>query len=52
MLKVRARFEENADLLGGVRAYARDDVLDASIRGRLNTMAALLGVKATLKQEK
>ena len=50
--KVRARFEENADLLGGVRAYARDDVLDASIRGRLNTMAALLGVKATLKQEK
>ncbi|MGI9337037.1 MAG: ATP synthase F1 subunit delta [Gammaproteobacteria bacterium] len=41
--KVRAHFEENADLLGGVRAYARDDVLDASIRGRLNNMAALVG---------
>lgn len=41
--KVRARFEENAGLLGGVRAYANDDVLDASIRGRLNQMAALVG---------
>lgn len=41
--KVRARFEENPELLGGVRAYARDDVLDASIRGRLNQMATLVG---------
>lgn len=44
--KVEARFEDNPALLGGVRAYARDDVLDASIRGRINNMASSLGVKA------
>lgn len=44
--KAEVRFEENAELLGGVCAYARDDVLDASVRGRLNKMASALGVRA------
>lgn len=49
--KVRVSFAGNADLLGGVRAYARDDVLDASIRGRLNNMAVLLGAAKEEKQQ-
>lgn len=40
--KVQVTYDENADLLGGVRIYARDNVLDASIRGRLQRLTAAL----------
>ena len=31
-------YEETPALIGGVRVYAHDDVLDASILGRLNNL--------------
>ncbi len=40
--EARAAYEENPDLLGGVRVYWRDNVLDASVRGRLERLAAAL----------
>ena len=39
---VEAMYEENSELLGGVRVYVDDDVIDASIRGRLDKLAATL----------
>lgn len=40
--KVRALYSENPELLGGVRVYVRDNVLDASIRGRIDRLAAAI----------
>lgn len=40
--EVRAVYEENPALLGGVRVYAKDNVLDASVRGRLDRLSAAL----------
>ena len=40
--KVRAEYAENCELLGGVRVYAKDHVLDASVRGRMDRLAAAL----------
>lgn len=42
--QVQTTYVENAELLGGVRVYVADDVIDASIRGRLERLAAALGV--------
>ena len=36
--KAQMEYEDNPALIGGVRAYAHDDVLDASILGRLNNL--------------
>lgn len=36
---VQVDYEENPALIGGVRVYVRDNVLDASIRGRLDKLA-------------
>ncbi len=41
--KVEVSFEENASLLGGVRIYINDDVIDASIAGRLKQLSTALG---------
>ncbi|MGU9952068.1 MAG: ATP synthase F1 subunit delta [Gammaproteobacteria bacterium WSBS_2016_MAG_OTU1] len=41
--RVRVVYEENSHLLGGVRIYIKDNVLDASVRGRLERLAAALG---------
>lgn len=40
--KVRAAYSENSGLLGGVRVYVNDNVLDASIRGRLDRLATAI----------
>lgn len=40
--KVQPTYEENTALIGGVRVYVRDDVLDASVLGRLQQMASAL----------
>lgn len=40
--EVRAEYSENPGLLGGVRVYHKNDVLDASIRGRLDRLASAL----------
>lgn len=40
--EVRAAYAENPKLLGGVRVYAKDHVLDASVCGRLERLAAVL----------
>jgi F-type H+-transporting ATPase subunit delta len=40
--KVRTTYEDAPELLGGVRVHVRDDVIDASIRGRLTRLAASL----------
>lgn len=40
--KVRALYSENAELLGGVRVHIKDNVLDASVRGRLDRLAAAI----------
>jgi F-type H+-transporting ATPase subunit delta len=37
---VRLDVRENADLIGGVRVLVGDDVIDASVRGKLHAMAA------------
>ncbi len=42
--KALVEYEENPDLIGGVRVYIRDDVLDASVLGRLNKMKQVLGI--------
>ncbi|POA97515.1 F0F1 ATP synthase subunit delta [Chromobacterium sinusclupearum] len=39
---VRLDVRENADLIGGVRVSVGDDVIDASVRGKLQAMAASL----------
>lgn len=39
---VRLDVRENADLIGGVRVLIGDDVIDASVRGKLHAMAASL----------
>ncbi|OWY38187.1 F0F1 ATP synthase subunit delta [Xenophilus sp. AP218F] len=39
---VRLDVHENADLIGGVRVSVGDDVIDASVRGKLQAMAASL----------
>ena len=39
---VETTYEENPALIGGVRVYANDNVLDASIRGRLDKLAETL----------
>ena len=39
---VESAYQENPSLIGGVRVYANDDVLDASIRGRLDRLAEQL----------
>ncbi|AXK39218.1 F0F1 ATP synthase subunit delta [Crenobacter cavernae] len=39
---VRLDVHENADLIGGVRVLVGDDVIDASVRGKLHAMAASL----------
>ncbi|KZE33561.1 ATP synthase F1 subcomplex delta subunit [Crenobacter luteus] len=39
---VRLDVRENADLIGGVRVLVGDDVIDASVRGKLHAMAASL----------
>lgn len=44
--KVQATYRENPDLLGGARVYVNDDVIDASIRGRLERLAATLSGNA------
>ncbi len=40
--KVQTTYEENSELLGGVRVYVNDDVIDASIRGRLDRLTRVL----------
>ncbi len=40
--EVRAEYSENPELLGGVRIYRKNNVLDASVRGRLDRLAAAL----------
>lgn len=40
--KVRPRIKVNPDLIGGVRIVLGDKVLDATVRGKLNAMAAAL----------
>ncbi|MGI9298662.1 MAG: ATP synthase F1 subunit delta [Gammaproteobacteria bacterium] len=40
--KVRALYSENSELLGGVRVHIKDNVLDASIRGRIDRLAAAI----------
>lgn len=40
--KVRALYSENPELLGGVRVYVNDNVLDASVRGRIDRLAAAM----------
>ncbi len=40
--KVRALYSENPALLGGVRVYLQDNVMDASIRGRIDRLAAAI----------
>ena len=37
---VRLDVRDNADLIGGVRVLVGDDVIDASVRGKLHAMAA------------
>lgn len=44
--KVQSLYEENSALIGGVRVYVNDDVIDASIRGRLDRMAETLTKQA------
>ncbi|WP_028534616.1 F0F1 ATP synthase subunit delta [Paludibacterium yongneupense] len=39
---VRLDVRENPDLIGGVRVLVGDDVIDASVRGKLQAMAASL----------
>ncbi|AVG14852.1 MULTISPECIES: F0F1 ATP synthase subunit delta [Chromobacteriaceae] len=39
---VRLDVRENADLIGGVRVSVGDDVIDASVRGKLQAMAVSL----------
>jgi len=40
--KIRPAVRIESDLIGGVRVTVGDEVLDASVRGRLTTMAAAL----------
>lgn len=40
--KVRVSVEIDPELIGGVRIAVGDEVIDASVRGKLNTMAAAL----------
>jgi F-type H+-transporting ATPase subunit delta len=40
--KVRARVKVDPDLIGGVRIVLGDKVIDATVRGKLNAMAAAL----------
>lgn len=40
--QVRLDVRENPDLIGGVRVLVGDDVIDASVRGKLHAMAASL----------
>lgn len=40
--KVRAHVKVDPDLIGGVRIILGDNVLDATVRGKLNAMAAAL----------
>ena len=40
--QVRAVYSESPELLGGVRVHIKDNVLDASLRGRLNRLAAAM----------
>lgn len=40
--RVRVVYEEKAALLGGVRVYVKDDVLDASVRGRIDRLSAAI----------
>ena len=40
--QVRTTYTQNSELLGGVCVYWRDNVLDASVRGRINRLAAAL----------
>lgn len=40
--KVDVSFEENSSLLGGVKIYINDDVVDASIAGRLKQLSTAL----------
>ena len=46
--KSEVTYEENSELLGGVRIYVNDDVIDASIRGRLERLAATLTAGAAI----
>lgn len=40
--RVQSTYVENPALIGGARVYARDDVLDASVLGRLKNLASSL----------
>lgn len=40
--KVQTHYEQNAELIGGVRVYVRDNVLDASVLGRMRRLASSL----------
>lgn len=40
--KIAATYHENPDLLGGARVYIDDNVIDGSIRGRLQRLEAAL----------
>ena len=40
--RLQPRVEVDASLIGGVRVSVGDRVLDVSVRGKLNTMAATL----------
>ena len=44
--KVQSTYAENPELLGGVRVYVADDVIDVSIRGRLERLAGALAAGA------
>lgn len=44
--EVQSSYAENPELLGGVRVYVADDVIDASIRGRLERLAETLAAGA------
>ena len=43
MRKAQVVYEHRPELLGGVRAHLKDNVLDASVLGRLQRLAAALG---------
>jgi len=40
--RLQARVEVDASLIGGVRVAVGDQILDASVRGKLDAMAAAL----------
>lgn len=43
---LQARFEQNPDLIGGIRIRVSSDVYDGTVRSRLTALAASFGIRS------